>query len=113
LERIPLERLANFLQNLKTHGPSYRELIEYIKMLNQHPKADPEIQAGETLTHDNMISILQNINTTKSDDANPHLALKKFDVAVLCAFLHLLKYAKVIKRMKQNSHLIQSLFLRN
>ena len=109
LERIPLERLSNFLQSLKTHGPTYREIIEYIKMLNSYHKADPQLQSAETLSHSDMISILENVKTAK----DKQYSMNKFEKTVLMGFLHMLKFAKVVRRMKQNSHLIQSLFVRN
>ena len=54
-----MERLANFIQNVKVHGPTMREMIEYILQVNKHHKADALIQGIETLTHNNMINVLQ------------------------------------------------------
>jgi len=111
-----VERLSNFLSNVKTHGPTYREVIEYVKMLNDHHKpttADPSLLSNPSLTHDDMINVLKGIKTDKKDSDNPHLELTNFEVSVLVSFLHILKFAKVVKSMKLNSHLIKMLFLRN
>lgn len=122
LKTLPQPRLERFLTYVDFYGPSQREVLDFIKYSLLQKRTNKSQQPTQSLSDDMILPLLQifsrkfqNQGSLNYISMNAALTIAEnytlncqslFELQILVSFLHLYKYAKTMREMKNKSHLL-------
>ena len=129
LKSLPQTRLSSFLNYIEFYGPSYREVLDFIKQAFLQKRGSKHTPHSQNLPDEQVLPLLRICSRHLFQEQPNQLSSANFvamnaasysltsnsrlELQILVSVLHLHKYAKTMNEMKNKSHLFQHILLRN